>query len=452
MSILNPFSWGTPAAGAKTATIDPAVDPIGAEIEAMGFDVKTLEAIVTVGADGFIEPVTFSGSNLTSLLTAATWSYIAITKIARDISALPAVVQRRERANDGSTEWVNDYDHELNKVIARPFGTDSGAAPWTWGQMVETVSMHLDLCGNAYLHKTTSGGFDEGSRLLALQLLLDPTSVKVEEDFTTKVAKGFRTPSKTFSTDDIVNIMNPSVSSFHTGIPTISGGERSVQIDSSAQSRIRYDLEHRLAPGMVFKVKGLFGMQDPQRKKIEGLLRERYGEAKNAGKAMVVGDTADIESAPTADMGDVPEHRKQARDEVLAIEGVPPPVAGIMDAATLQNSAVSLRLYWQLALRPRIGRILDPINLQAVSRSYPDHRIWFELTDNELGLAVLAQRVEVATGLHRDLDYSTNDSAVRVGLNMPRRDELNAMNTTSKIAGRIDLGSPSPSSPPKDDD
>lgn len=450
MSLWNPLTWGgTKQATGPTAMIDAKVDPIGAELQSMGFDLKTLEAVVTIGEDGFIEPISFSGSNLSALLKIATWSYIAVTKIGRDVAALPAVVQKREINEDGQAEWTNDYKHELNKVIARPFGTDAGAPKWTWGQMIEAASMHLDLNGNSFLVKTTSGGFGQGSRLLALQLLLEPSNVKIIEDFSTKVATGYRFGAKTYNPDQIVNVMNPNPSSFHTGIATLAGGERSMRIDSSAQSRIRYDLEHRLAPGMVFKVKGLFGMQDPQRVKIEALLRERYGEAKNAGKAMVVGDTVDIDDAPVANMGDVPEHRKLARDEILAIEGVPPPVAGLMDAATLQNAAVSLRLYWSLTLRPRVGRILDAVNLQAVQPSYPDYRIWFELTDNELGLAVLAQRAEVAKLLHRDLDYSTNDSAKRVGLNMPHRTELDACNTTNRIAGRIEIGD---GPPPADGD
>ena len=89
------------------------------------------------------------------------------------------------------------------------------------------------------------------------------------------------------------------------------------------------------------------------------------------------------------------------------------------------------------ALRPRIGRIVGAINTQAVEPIYgPDVRVWYELADNELGLTILAQRAGVAKMLHRDLDYSTNDSAARVSLNMPRHAALDAMNSQATVAGR----------------
>ncbi len=188
---------------------------------------------------------------------------------------------------------------------------------------------------------------------------------------------------------------------------------------------------------MILKVKGVFGMTTEQRTDIEEMLSTNFGTAATSGKPLIVGDTVTVEQFPVPQVGDLPEHRQIARDETLAVFGVPPPIAGVMDNATLQNASVALRLYWMQALRPRIGRILDAINTQAVEPVYGrDTRIWFELADNELGLAILQQRAEVAKVLHRDLDYSTNDSAERVGLNMPKPPELDEVNSQARIAGR----------------
>jgi phage portal protein BeeE len=388
---------------------------------------------VTVGDDGFIPAVTLTGSNLDALLRVAVWSYVCMTKISQDVAALPAVVQRKETTDTGQTVWVEDPNHPLNALLQRPLGRDREAPPWSWSRLIEVLSLHIDLAGNGYLQIVGNGRINNFN-------IFWPDQVTVQES-QTGVAQSYTYSYQVFTPDQIVNVMAQSAGSFHTGLAKLLAADPSIQIASSANSRIKYDLTHRLAPGVIFKVQNYFSLTSEQRTEVEDLIASNWSGVENAGKTMVLGSNVDVETAPTSNLGDLPVHRDTARDEILAIWGVPPPIAGNFDAATLQNAQVALRLYWMQTLRPRIGRILDAINTQAVEPIYgPDVRIWFELADNELGLAVLGQRVEVAKMLHRDLDYSTNDSAARVGLDMPRHAELDAMNTQSTIAGRIDIG------------
>lgn len=405
---------------------------------------KAFEAVLTPTSDAnWIPALKFSADALDTLLTLSTWVYVCVTRVSTDISQLPGVIQFRK---PGTNDWVNAGDfgalnpdqsaalEDLSAILVRPFGKGKDVPPWGWAQLLETLSIHQDLCGNAFMREAKAAG-----RLIALHLL-NPYGVTVTED-SRGVAKAydFSKGGVPYPADEIVNVMAASPGSFWQGVAPLTAAEKAVTIDHTAQARIKWDMTQRIAPGMVLKIKNHFGMTATQRAEIETLLTASYGAVEQAGRPLVVGDQTDIFVPPeNRSAADLPGHRIQARDEILSIFKVPPPIAGVMDNATLQNANVALRLYWLQALRPKIGQILDAINGQAVWPLYgPDVRIWFELSDNELGLAVLRERADVAKILVRDLDYSTNDANRRTGLNMPiRSPELDVMGTASVIAGR----------------
>jgi len=398
-------------------------------------------------ADGFIPALQFTGSNLEILLTRAIWAYVCITRIAEDIAGMPAVIQ----VKDGK-DWRTDPDHPLTELLIRPFGPQAPNGrtlpKWSWRQVLEVISIHKHMTGNAYLLQVKPTG--NARRLIALQLFGNPHAMKVDPDPDTKAAALYRYGGVEYQPEQIVNIMTPTPSSFYKGISPLEAANKAISIDYQAQERIQADLTQRIAPGLIVTVDGLWGADPDQRAEIEDILIENFGTAEKSGLPYVVGDGTKVEKSPAPDyLKDLPEHRKQAAKEMWAIFKIPPPVAGDMDAATLQNAQVALRLYWMQALQPQIGRILDQINTQAVYPTYGyKTRIGYELGDNELGLAVVKERATIAKTL-TDIGFSANDSAARVSLGMDPRPELDQANTRQVVAGRGTDQSSSEESPPQ---
>lgn len=417
--------WWNPATWGNRKTDEPQ-------------EAKTFECVIQLGESNFYPALSFSGDDLDTLLVQATWGWVAMSTIAKDVASLPGVVQVRD---EETGEWRVDRKAapELWRVLDRPFGTAQDAPPWGWGQLIETASLHLDICGNAFLRKVLP--VTGGERLIGLQLI-KPTIVDVTT-YPNGVARLYSVggaDGRQLTPDQVVNVMNISAGSYWQGISTLSAATDAIQVDDQASKRIRYDLTNRLAPGVILKVRNHFGLTDDQRTKINDYLTEQFGKAELSGKPLIVGEQTEIEEYPQTNITELPEHRRNARDEVLSIWNIPPLIAGVTDNATLQFSSVALQLYWMQALGPRIGRILGAVNTQAITPIYgPNVRLWYELNDNALGLAILDSRAQVAKTLHRDLDYSTNDSAARVSLNMPKHPALDAMNTQAIVAGRDDV-------------
>ena len=390
-------------------------------------EARSYKIVVQVGEDGFIPALQFEGSNLETLLKQATWSYVCLSRIAQDVSELPPVVQRKDR--DG--EWVKDSSHELNRLLERPFGRGADAPPWDWSQLAETLVLHHQIKGNAYLRPAKDA---LAKRLVALHLL-NPAFVRVKAD-DKGVARTYEYSQRPYPASEIVNIMNATPGSYYKGIGPLEAAQTAIAVDYHAHQRVKYNMEQRLSPGIVVKVKSLFGMDDEQREKIRTFLKDEFEGAANEGKPLITSEGTDLDSPPPPKKDDIPQHRDQARQEILSIFNVPPPIVGIMDNATLQNADVAYRIYWSGCLQPVAGNIYKPINTQAIQPVYgSDVRLWYELADNEMGLAILRGRTGTAEGLFK-LGYPANMAARRVGLGMPHVPELDTPNATLAIAGR----------------
>lgn len=394
-------------------------------------------------ADGWIPAISFSGGDLSVLLVQGLWAYICATRIADDVASMPAVVQTRP---PGTNLWETDPSHELNELLRKPYGPSTVEAPkpkWEWAQMMQASSIRLDFDGNAFYRKRQL--FND--ELLALGLIQQPVTADENQ---ARVATQYRIvgQAKPVPVDEMVNVQLYAAGSYWNSPATIEAVSNAATIDRIAQARIKYDLEHRIAPGAVIKVAGYFTMTAEQAAHADRLIEEGFAGAMNAGKALIVGDNTTVDPPPRRDVDDLPGHRRQARDEMVSAFHVAPPVVGILHEAKYANYGESLRAHWSFGVRPRLATIYNPINTQAIEPAYgPDVRIWYELAENDIGLAALEARADVAKKFV-DLGAPPRLAAERVGLGLSRWQGDGLPNRQLAVAGRESEQPPEPEPEP----
>lgn len=412
-------------------------------------EAKTVPFLVTVGSgpDGFMPAVTFGGDNLETLLEAAVWSYACITGNAEAAASLQGIVQT-EGVGLLEQDWIRDRDAALTEFIENPFGV--GNQPdWGWQQVVEVAAQQIYICGNSYWERVD---VRRGTR--AHIKPIHPSDIEPFDSTgaTTGgrgVIAGYRVidrqlPSaevRDLRPDQVVHIANASPGSLLRGHAPLSAALRSITIDRTAHLRQEFNLQNKISPGLILNVEGLFGITSEQRTEIVEFLQDGFQKTTDDGRPLVLGEKTTVAaSPPTNQQLDYFDTRKFSREEMLAVFRTPPPIVGIYDQATLQNFAEARKIWWQAALFPMLKMINWAFNRQLVDPVYnkgtgPQSRLWFSLTDSDIGLQMFSEKVDVAQKIV-NLGFSANTASQHMSLGLPFVEALETTNTALAIAGR----------------
>jgi phage portal protein BeeE len=394
-----------------------------------------------VAPDSYLFPAMYYDTEMTRLLAASSWSWAAITGNSRAMASLPVVVQ--ERRGD---RWVNaPSNHPLWKWTDDPLGPDEDLPFWSWSQLFYTLCVHRYVAGNAYMIPQIVNG-----DVYSVALILNPLGVRAEEQCGTHAptkyimtgggALGCSGVPTEWAPRDIVNIMAPNPSSYWKGLSPLSVAMRPVQTDSTAAERQNANLKNKVAPGMIVSVEsqsGMPGVNSTQADAMLQQLQDGYQRAECDGTPWIIGGAAKIQPPMGANELQYFDTRAFARDEILAVIGMPPTVAGVLDKAILNNVKVLTVNWWGQYLFPVLGETYAAMNAQLIRPHYGrDTRLWYDLSDTNIALQLLSARLDVAAQFQQ-LGYSTNDIATRLDLGMEPRDYLNLPNHDLIRAGRL---------------
>jgi phage portal protein BeeE len=393
-----------------------------------GTGAKSYQVQLLVGDDGFMVAQNFTGSDLYNVYTQAVWTYICASRISQDVGNFPAIVQRWDPQ---SGAWIRDPEHQLNQVLQRPYGESPGAPRWNWQQMISTGVLRQELSGNQFMRM---GVVLDRLEMLGLYL----TELEAVELGTTGLFTEYKiaSTSTTIPADQIVNIMHANPGSFWRGVSPTIANEQATRVDYAASRRIRYDMETRVQPGVVFKVKALFTMSEAQRTATKAMLASTYEGATKQGKSLVVGDDTTIEGAPLHQVDDIPTHAANARDAIISSFDVSPPMVGVLRDAKYTNWKEAKRAHFNLCLLPRLNNIYGTINSQAIFPVYGQGvRLWYDLVQSPLGLEPIAERGETAK-IFYDMGWPAKNLNEAFSLGMSEFPGWDQSNMASVVAGR----------------
>lgn len=400
---------------------------------------------VIASIDGWIPAAQFTGSSLEDLARACSWVYAACVGNARAMGSLPPVIQTQK--SDGTWERSSEDFDDLKRLVKMPFGMNPAFPRWGWRQLVETYAWQNYLAGNTYLRPAK---VDNDTRLEALYLFQKPLQVTAAEN-EAGGARYYKYGGQKYAPETVVNIQSPNPGSLWKGLAPIQVAFHAMDTDAVAAARQQANMKNAIGIGLVIAPNGPWGSNEVQREQILTQVTRDYQKAVDHGKPWVLGGGADMFKAPSADELQYFDTRRFSRDELLAVIGMPPPMAGVYDNATLANFATARSIWWEQHLFPVLETFYDAINAQAIWPIYGENvRLWYSLTGSDIAIQLLAGRADAAQKLV-NLGYPTNWAARAAGLDMPEHPALEEPNQGQVIAGRTE---PEPSSSPSsaDDD
>ena len=268
------------------------------------------------------------------------WINVCVNLRANAVSSLPM------RA------WIEDdiEDMEAEKVINQPNEIMS------YNGLMTTIVSHIDIFGNAYLKKLRS----VSGKILGLWPI-SPIAI-TPRIMGGKLSSYILTDGSELATAEIVHIKRTNPANPYLGLSPLASLARTLEIDIHAEEWQLNSFANRAIPDGVMIIEGIETQQ--QYDNVLQRLRDQYMSGANARTPLVLGGKARWQSISlsAAEM-DFAETRKSVREQILAVYGIPQPMVGLYEYATLANIETARKIFWRDTILPMLTDIQDDINL-----------------------------------------------------------------------------------------
>jgi phage portal protein BeeE len=284
-------------------------------------------------------------------LKASAIFYACVDRRAKSIASVPWKAMRKQR--DGT--MVHAPDSPLQRLIDRP------NPDFAWSEMMELVSHHIDLAGNAYWTIIKAG--NDGNPVELWPVL--PQGIKIQAG-RTRLIDFYRYQragvTRDIQTADMVHIKTANPNNFLFGMPTIQAAGRAVDIDYAII------IDPDTSPEQLDRLKAMH--------------KEKQAGADNARKPFVT--TKDIKMLnQTAVEMDFVASRSKVWAEICSAMGVPQPMVGLLEDATLANIETARRIFWIDTMIPLLRLIRGQLNRQLAEQFGPEWAIDYDTSDVE---------------------------------------------------------------------
>ena len=335
-------------------------------------------------------------------ILASTWVYIAIRKIATAASSVPWMTERRV----GDDEWEPvSGQNELTDLINSP------NIHWSRQDLIERMIWHLYMTGNALITKIEANGRTKELWLIDIDKLKPVTNARGMLSHYELVKDNTKVDA-----NHVIQVMfaNPDPDMPWVGMSPMQAAAATINSDRSARDWQEQSFQNRAVPSGIISHGGTLSQE--QYESAIARIDERMTGSSNARKIMLLGADArwNPVSLSPADM-DFLNSRKMSREEILAVFGVPHPVVGIYDDATLANIQTARRIFWEETVVPDLDNIRDALNRGLVPEFGSDLRLNYDLSKVPAMRAMILESVKSAQMLWQ-MGIPVNDISRRLGL------------------------------------
>lgn len=247
--------------------------------------------------------------------------------------------------------------------------------------LLETISAHLLLHGNAYVHILI--GDDRAAELYPLR----PDRVTIISDNRGWPAHyEYRVGDEVQHIDaqdalgrlQIIHIKSFHPSDDHYGLGCLKAASQSIRVHNAATRWNRSILDNAARPSGALVYDGgdnAVPLSDAQFDRLRTEMEASFSGSHNAGRPMLLegGLKWQAMSLSPADMDFVALKATTARDIALAF-GVPPMLLGIPGDNSYANYREANRALWRLTILPLLGKILSALEQGLSSGALP----WFD--------------------------------------------------------------------------
>lgn len=282
-------------------------------------------------------------------MKSSTYVYSCINLLMTSVSSIPWNAYTK----NSKGEWEEAHNHPLEQLIQEP-------NPFTSRQqLIETITAHLYLGGNAILQKVKTRGMVTQVWAIAPDAI-KPVPSKINYISRYEYRNG--AVKKDFKPDEIVHFMFTDPSNPYWGFSPIQAGARTIDTDIEAVEWNKVAMQNRAVSDGVFTFKEQFISQE-QWEDARKQVRDQHQGSKNARNPWVLGGDAQWQpmSSTPVEM-DFINSRKMTVQEICSIFQVPPPMIGIYENATLANIETARKIFWIDTIIPFLDKIQDTFN------------------------------------------------------------------------------------------
>jgi phage portal protein BeeE len=363
--------------------------------------------------------------------------YVCVHAIASAVSTPEYRVY--ERTSKGVLQPA--FDSDFQRLLTKP----NKFQPQ--GNFIYRTMQHLLLGGNGLMHKTRRVTGRKKGQPLELWLK-GPNGIKPiahPQKFISVYEHRCSTDGisqiKTYSPKDIIHLQMPHPSDERWGMAPMMAAAVPTDAEISASKWQQSKLDNHAAPSGILNIlpevveeefldndadvfeTGLElmpGMTEDQKKAWRDIVREEMQGANNAGKvAILEGAIAKfIPMSMTPAEMDFMASRKFNREDILAVFGVPPPVAGYYERATLKNIDTAFSIFWQQTVLAYIEDLCQILTL-GLRPDFGEQYVVVPNLSNISQLLPLLERKLKCAKLMRELGYEVDDINNHLGLGMP---------------------------------
>lgn len=336
-------------------------------------------------------------------LKASAVFYACVNRRAQAVAAVPWKACRKQR--DGSL--VEAPDSPLQALINRP------NPDFSWAELMEHMSHHIDLAGNAYWSIIRAG--NEGRPVEVWPLL--PQGIKIQGgrtqliDFYRYQLRGI---TRDIQQQDMVHVKTVNPNDFIFGMPTIQAAGRAVDMDREASMWQLNSMHNRGISDYAIII-------DPdtspeQIARLKELHKEKQAGSTNARQPFLT--TRDIKTLnQTAVELDFVASREKVWAEICSAMGVPGPMINLMENATLANAETSRRIFWVDTIVPLLRMIKGQLQVQLARQFGPEWVIDYDTSDVEALREDYGKKLEEARALFAmGVPFNTINEKLQLGL------------------------------------
>jgi len=398
------------------------LDDSGAPVEIAPGRGDLNKSSVYWGPEGLVFPTTLQlvGNKTVSyakLFQTQPWVAAAVMRMLTWSVRVPLKVYKRTGEDSRERLWPGD--HPL---------ADSLRLPWERGYLAALVQAFL---GPLLVHGNSMVEVEEGARGRLLFTphdwrFLEPIWVGRDNIGGWKVNIDLASERREVSGDNVVHTAWWSPTG-QIGTSPLQQLGTTIAIEDAAQRWQKAMFVNGGRPASaVMASEAFLGIDATERREIMANLRTDlnyiYGQPENAGKPALLPPGLDWKGiGHNSQEAELIETRKVARDEVIAVYQIPPPMMGILDKATLSNIEVQREMIYTDCMGPPLVLVEQTIN---------SHLVWGLLREDDLYVefdfaAVLrGDRLKEIEALREAIATAVmTPNEGRTKINLPRSDD-----------------------------
>lgn len=301
-------------------------------------------------ADGTAQPEPLA--KLIDAYQIHTWAYASVFAIATNFASINYEVLKQKE--DGSTEA--NLAHPFNKLLTMP-------NPYmTPLDMKEFTAISLEMTGNAYwgLERNNKGEVVE-AWILPSTYVRPVASSKAMVDYYIYEINGKRI---IYKYEDMIHFQYSNPNDYIVGQGSIQAAKEVLTTDLFAIMWNKSFFKNSARPDSVLESEN--SLTEENKRRLLSSWRQLYSGAKNARKVAIL--DSGIHYKPIehshSDM-EFAEGRKVAREEILAVFGVPPSIVGVLEFSNYANMKEQSKMFWMHTLIPKIRKFEATLTLRA---------------------------------------------------------------------------------------